>query len=37
MNRKDADDYFYRGADYVSWGSVCFTPWKLIDILKKEK
>lgn len=35
MSRKDADDYFDRGADYVSLGSVCFTPWKLIDILRK--
>lgn len=31
--KKDAENYFNRGASYVSLGSVCFTPWKIKNIL----
>jgi len=32
-SKKDAEFYLNRGADYVSLGTVCFTPWKLKNIL----
>ena len=30
----DIQDYYDFGADHVSFGSVCFTPWKLPPLLK---
>ena len=32
-NKSDAKYYFDQGADYVSLGTVCFTPWKIKNIL----
>tara|TARA_B110000495_G_C23028181_1_gene611507 strand:+ start:902 stop:1591 length:690 start_codon:yes stop_codon:yes gene_type:complete len=32
-DKKDAEYYFNRGADYVSLGTVCFTPWRLKGII----
>jgi len=32
-SKKHAEDYFNLGADHVSLGTVCFTPWKIKNIL----
>jgi|TARA_R110000822_G_scaffold197597_2_gene335598 dihydroorotate dehydrogenase len=32
-NKDDAEFYFDKGADYVSLGTVCFTPWKIKSII----
>ena len=33
--RKDAQDYLDAGADHVSLGTVCFTPWKIRGIVNE--
>ena len=32
-----ASIYLEAGADHISLGTVCFTPWKIKGILKNEK
>tara|TARA_X000001036_G_scaffold397185_1_gene399247 strand:- start:55 stop:747 length:693 start_codon:yes stop_codon:yes gene_type:complete len=32
-SRQDAQDYINAGADHISLGSVCFTPWKIKGII----
>ena len=34
-SKKDAQTYLNAGADYVSLGSVCFTPWKIKGIINE--
>lgn len=33
---QDAKDYFNAGADHISLGTVCFTPWKLKGIINGQ-
>ena len=33
-NKSDAEQYLEAGADHISLGTVCFTPWKVKSILK---
>ena len=32
---KDAQNYLDAGADHISLGSVCFTPWKIKGIINQ--
>ena len=32
-SKKDAEKYLDAGADHISLGSVCFTPWKIKGII----
>ena len=33
FTKQDADAYLNAGADHISLGSVCFTPWKIKGII----
>ena len=35
-SEQDAQDYFNAGADHISLGTVCFTPWKLKGIINGQ-
>ena len=32
-SKQDAQNYLNAGADHISLGSVCFTPWKIKGII----
>ena len=33
QNKNDAEQYLEAGADHISLGTVCFTPWKIKPII----